>query len=320
MARPLRVEYPGAFYHVFTRGNDRRWIFRDNADRKRFFGLIAESAERWAVRVHAYALMDNHYHLLIEAKGGFLSAPIRQINGVYTQHYNRRYKTSGHLFHGRFKALIVDKDGYLLTLSRYIHQNPVRAKMVSAPEKYRWSSCRAFLGLEEPPQWLELGDTLGQFGESRQAQIDEYAKFLAAGSETEPMGRAVAQLALGSDAFVQDVKKKVAALKRRSREHSHREKWIERTPKEAVIKNACQLFGISQKELFGERWSHSLAKPVAMKYLRDSSRLTLEEIAKLFGIGYSGVSLRIKRLAEQARQSEDLRDKVAEMEDLLAEM
>lgn len=294
-------------------------FFRNDADRKHFLELIAEAARRWSVRVHAYVMLDNHYHLLIETGDGFLSAPIRYLNGVYTQHYNRRHKAVGHLFHGRFKALIVDRESYLLTLSRYIHQNPINAKMVSSPENYRWSSCRAFLAMEKAPPWLEIKDTLEQFGGSQAEQVQGYARFLASRDEKDPLQDAAGQLVLGSDAFLDDIKKRIATLKKGSREHSQRKELALRVPKEVVIQSACKIFKISPKELFGARWSHSMVKPVVMRYLRDCSRLTLEEIARLFGVGYGAVHLRVKRLAD-VETNDDLKNKIGELERLIGQM
>jgi len=141
MARPLRIEYPGAYYHVTARGNERKAIFRDVLDRKKFLVILSSSIEQFVVRLHAYVLMDNHYHLLVETPAGELSRAIRYLNGVYTQYINRRYRRVGHLFQGRYKAILIDKDSYLIELSRYIHLNPWRVRGGSRdPLRYRWSS------------------------------------------------------------------------------------------------------------------------------------------------------------------------------------
>ncbi|MEK7516220.1 MAG: transposase [Patescibacteria group bacterium] len=170
MSRALRLEYPGAFYHVLSRGNERKEIFRDNEDRFRFLDLLCEAAARWALSVHAYVLMTNHYHILLETKAGMLSLPMRHVNGVYTQFFNRKHKRPGHLFQGRFKALLVDKENYLLTLSRYIHQNPVKAGMVKSALDYPWSSYPAYMGIARTPAWLNTKDTLSEFGTNLDSQ------------------------------------------------------------------------------------------------------------------------------------------------------
>ena len=154
MARPLRVEYPGAVYHVFSRGVAKEPIFLDDKDRKRFLYVLETAVERFNFLIHAYCLMDNHYHLLIETPEANISRAIRHINGVYGQGFNRRYERVGPVFQGRFKACLIDKNAYLLEVSRYIVLNPVRAKLVEEPEAWRWSSFRAMVGKGSFPVWL----------------------------------------------------------------------------------------------------------------------------------------------------------------------
>ena len=142
MARPLRIEFPGALYHVTARGHARAAVFLDDDDRRRFLALLAETAERRGWTCHAYCLMDNHYHLLVETSSADLGRGMRQINGVYTQRFNRAHGRAGHVFQGRYKAILVEKQAYLLELSRYVVLNPVRAGMVAKPGDWMWSSYR----------------------------------------------------------------------------------------------------------------------------------------------------------------------------------
>src|SRR5256885_8146083 len=164
MARPLRIEYPGAYYHVSTRGNERKAIFRDDRDRERLLELLAGAVEHFHLRLQGYVLMSNHYHLLVETPRGGLSGALRYLNGVYTQAFNRRHRRVGHLFQGRYKAILVDKDAYLLELSRYIHLNPWRLIKSQNPFKYRWSSLNAYVGGVAVPKWLAVDEVLSQFG------------------------------------------------------------------------------------------------------------------------------------------------------------
>src|ERR1700693_1663537 len=156
MARPLRIEYRGAYYHVTSRGNERKAIFRDDADREKFIELVGRAVQDFALRLHGYVLMANHYHLLVETPGGGLSRALRYINGVYTQTFNRRHRRAGHLFQGRYKAIVVDKESYLLELSRYIHLNPWRVKRSQDPFRYRWSSLRAYVSGRPAARWLTV--------------------------------------------------------------------------------------------------------------------------------------------------------------------
>src|SRR6266571_8366879 len=170
MARPLRIEYEGAHYHVTSRGNERKAIFRDDTDREKFLELIGRAVEQFDIRVHAYVLMDNHYHLLIETPKAGLNRALRYLNGVYTQAFNRRHKRVGHLFQGRYKAILVEKDSYLLELSRYIHLNPVRImpwkgragrEQLRYLERYRWSSIGGYWGTGRKESWVSYDEVLG---------------------------------------------------------------------------------------------------------------------------------------------------------------
>jgi REP element-mobilizing transposase RayT len=155
MARPLRLEFPGATYHVTSRGDRREAIYRDDADRSVQLQIITAALARFDARVLAYCLMGNHYHLVLHTRQANLSRLMRQINGVYTQAFNRRHGLVGHLFQGRFKAILVDRDAYLMSLCRYVERNPVAAGLVWAPGEWAWSSYRAHAGLAEVPPWLD---------------------------------------------------------------------------------------------------------------------------------------------------------------------
>ena len=159
MARPLRIEFPGALYHVTSRGDRQEKIYREDDDRRGFLRILGQVAERFDARVLAYCLMGNHYHLVMQTRQANLSRCMRQLNGVYTQAFNRRHALTGHLFQGRFKAILVDRDSYLAALCRYVERNPVAAKLVRSCDQWEWSSFRAHIGATVAPSWLDL-DTL----------------------------------------------------------------------------------------------------------------------------------------------------------------
>ncbi len=208
MARPLRIEYPGAVYHITSRGNAKAAIFDDDSDRHLFLNLLAKVISRFNWLCHAYCLMTNHYHLLIETPEGNLSAGMRQLNGVYTQTFNRKHGRVGHLFQGRFKAILVDKDSYLLELCRYIVLNPVRSGTVRSPELYPWSSYAATVGDAPRPGFLHTDWTLANFSQSRHQARIAFRKFVAEGLKNPPSPWLALreQIALGSDNFVQKIK------------------------------------------------------------------------------------------------------------------
>ncbi len=186
MARPLRLEFAGALYHITARGNERRAIFLGNADDDRvaFLDTLGRTCERFNWICHAYCLMTNHYYLLIETPDANLSTGMRQLNGVYTQYVNRTHGRVGHLFQGRFKGILVEKDSYLLEFARYVVLNPVRAGLVSRPEEWPWSSYRATTGEQNASPFLETDWLLRAFADSRPQTVAGYRRFVAEGMTT----------------------------------------------------------------------------------------------------------------------------------------
>ncbi|MFH1405400.1 MAG: transposase [Patescibacteria group bacterium] len=203
MARPLRVEYPGALYHVISRGNGYQDIYRNDNDREKFLHWIANAVEIHNIICHAYCLMDNHYHLLIETPDANLSKAMRGINGNYTQSFNARHKTVGHLFQGRYKAFVIEKEMYLLEVARYIVLNPVRDKSVKHPREWRWSSYRYTAEGKEPPQWLHIDWILGYFGKNVKNAKKRYRQFIKDGFDADDPYNGISNgFLLGSPQFV----------------------------------------------------------------------------------------------------------------------
>jgi len=204
MSRPLRLEFPHALYHVTARGDRREAIYEDDADRRLFLDILGETATDFNWLVHSYCLMTNHYHLLVETPDGNLSAGMRQLNGVYTQRSNRRHGRVGHVFQGRYKAILVDRESYLLEVARYVVLNPVRAGMVKQPQDWPWSSYRATVALDDPPQWLAADALLAAFGTDRAQAVQRYAQFVAEGVKAPPLwDKLHGQVYLGDAGFVQ---------------------------------------------------------------------------------------------------------------------
>lgn len=184
MARPLRIEFDGALYHLTSRGNDRKAIFKGDSDRELFLNTLAQVTERFHWICHAYCLMSNHYHLVVETLDGNLSRGMRQLNGVYTQSFNRQHGRVGHLFQRRFKAIVVQKDSHFMEVCRYVVLNPVRAKMVAHPRQWRWSSYRATAGMAPAYGCLTVDEILSQFGQRKAATQEKYSEFVQAGIDT----------------------------------------------------------------------------------------------------------------------------------------
>lgn len=204
MARPLRIEYPGAVYHVTSRGNERKRIYRDSRDRLTFLNTLQHVNDRYHWICHAYCLMNNHYHLLIETPEGNLSIGMRQLNGVYTQLFNVTHERAGHLLQGRYKAILIQKDSHLLEVCRYVVLNPVRAGMVEKPEGWKWSSYLATAGRRRPHACLTTDWVLAQFGAERGKAEREYRQFVQSGIGQEPIWREVrGQVLLGEEDFLE---------------------------------------------------------------------------------------------------------------------
>ena len=204
MARPLRIEYDGAVYHVTSRGNERKNIFKDDEDRSLFLDTIKKVNEKHNWLCHAYCLMNNHYHLVIETPDGNLSKGMRQLNGVYTQAFNKRHDRVGHIFQGRYKAILVSKESHLLETCRYVVLNPVRAKATGTPEEWKWSSYRSTAGLEKPHPCLTIDWILGQFSTKRGFAGKKYREFVKAGIGESTIWTSVkGQIILGKEDFVE---------------------------------------------------------------------------------------------------------------------
>ena len=204
MSRPIRIEFPNALYHVTARGDRCEDIFEDDADRHAFLEILAQVVQQFNWLCYAWCLMDNHYHLLIQTPDANLSKGMRQLNGVYTQTSNRRHDRVGHLFQGRFKAILVDSDAYLMELARYVVLNPVRAGIIRKPEKWWWSSYRASMGLAPAQPFLAVDGLLSQFARRRAVARARYAKFVAEGIKApSPWQELKGQVFLGDERFVE---------------------------------------------------------------------------------------------------------------------
>ena len=251
MSRPLRLEFPGAIWHVTSRGNERRDIYRDDRDRRSFLALLAAvvAQRRWIL--HAYVLMRNHYHLLVETPETNLSRGVRTLSGDYAQSFNRRYRRAGHLFQGRFKGILVERESHLLELVRYVVLNPVRCHAVLTAGEYEWSSYRATAGLRRPEPWLEIAWTLGRFhASSIELAYEPYRRFVAdgRGARYNPWEQLVGQIYLGGEAFC-DRMQSLAASEPRHREIAKAQRYFVRPSFGAAITLIVDVFSESEKTL-----------------------------------------------------------------------
>ncbi len=272
MSRPLRIELAGGLYHVTSRGNRRENIYDNDEDRKEWLTILEKVCARFNWRCHAYCLMDNHYHFVIETAEGNLSKGMRQLNGVYTQYFNRQYNRVGHVFQGRYKAILVEKETYLLELSRYVVLNPVRAKMVGQAEDWPWSSYQAMLGKVEPYPWLEINWILGQFSDDRLKAVERYINFVREGVGLPPVWTDLKQqIYIGSDQFIESMLKKVG----------QGEKGVDDVP-------------LMQRRLvpktIEEYREQSNSRNESIRAAFSSGGYTMKQIGSYFGLHYTSVS------------------------------
>lgn len=309
MARPLRIEYPGAFYHVTARGNERKDIFRDERDKERFLAYLESSVVRYKGEIHAYCLMNNHYHLLLSTPAGNLSQIIRHINGAYTVFFNKRHHRFGHLFQGRYKAILVEADEYAGELSRYIHLNPVRAGLVKLPEEYPWTSYLNYIGEKKAPKWQTIEWLLRYFGRALEEAKKQYRVFVEARigvSEENPLKEAIASTILGSPDFVEEIKRKYLAGRERDRD----------VPAvAALIRQAPQRIAERVQLEFQDRPEH--ARKVAIYLSHRFSGLSLKEIGKHFGIKESAISQASRRFESALKENARLGKKVKRVREAL---
>ncbi len=288
MARQLRLQFPGAVYHVTSRGNARQDIFADDADRARFLDLLGREIEQHRWRCHAYCLMGNHYRLLIETPEANLSRGMGRLNMAYAQAFNRRHERVGHLFQGRFHAVVVEKDSHLLELCRYLVLNPVRAGMAAVPGDWPWSSYRATASGRGGPDWLTTGWTLQRFGGADARGRRAYRRFVGEGIEAaSPWDDLRGGAFLGGERFLRAMTERarreapdqIASAARRPDRPSAREIG-------AAVAKAARV----SPEAVLDRRANQATYRVAVYLLRRAANLPLAEVTALAGVSAPRVS------------------------------
>jgi len=264
MARAMRIEFPGAVYHITSRGNDRRDIFQDDNDRRRFLELLGEVARRFGWIVTAYTLMTNHFHLVIETPTPTLSRGMQWLNGSYAAWFNRQHGRWGHLLGDRFHAFLVEKESYYLELLRYVVLNPVRAKLVERPEQYVWSSYRATAGYEAAPDWLKVGEIAALFGEAEEWR-ENYKSYVdeKLTCEERLFDKVERQIYLGTEEWVASMRKLVES-KLRSDDHPRAQREVGRPKMAKIVDAVAAAFRISARDI---RESHGGAARMLAAWL-----------------------------------------------------
>ncbi len=345
MARPLRIERPGGWYHVTARGNERRPIYRDDRDRRRFCEVLGQAVENFGLVLHAYVLMDNHFHLLVETPGANLSRAMQWLNVSYSVWFNRRHERVGHLFQGRYKAIVVDPMGWGLELSRYIHLNPVRVGglgldkaargrsrmgVEGAPEavmvreriarlrRYRWSSYRTYIGLDKSPIWLRCDRVLQMVGgrpgnRQREAYREQVESAVRQGLAESPWERLTEQVVLGGAEFVRKIAQR---LRGDAREQTGLGRLQGRPMFSEVVRVVEGLKG-EKWERFRDRYG-DWGRDLVLYLGRKTCGLKLKELGEAAGgIDYVGVSAAVKRFEKRVRTDSALAPVVTQARRLL---
>ena len=313
MSRPLRIEFPGAVYHVMNRGLNRNSIFLENKDYELFGETLGQACRLFNVELYAYCLMPNHYHLLVSTPLGNISRFMRHLNGVYTQRFNRKYQCDGPLFRGRFKSILVQEDSYLLQVVRYIHKNPVKAKIVDRLNRFKWSSHNSYLGMKGLNCGLDTGFVLLHFSGTRKLAVERYKHFMAEPDDesTEKFYASKKQGSiLGSAEFIETIKKNYL-LDSPDIEVQEKRKICGEGLIQNIKQEVCRTFGVDEQELLhGRRGIRNIPRQAALLLSKELSGLTLAEIGPHFGLtSYRTVGTHCFRFQEQMDANKTLRSK-----------
>jgi putative transposase len=298
MARPLRIEFAGALYHVTSRGNERRAIFRRDQDRRMFLTLLGQVTKRFRWSVSAYVLMTNHFHIVIQTSDANLSRGMQWLNGTYAAWFNHRHKRAGHLFQGRFHAFLVDKDAYFRELLRYVVLNPVRGKMVERPENYAWSSYRATAGLELAPAWLDVASATAWLSVDQTAAQAAYRQFVLQkiGCNDRLWDKVTNAIYLGGEEWTKRMRKLVES-RPRSTDHPKEQRAVGRANLQAIVKTVADV-GKTSREVARSSRGGPLRRLIAWIGWNEGL-LTLRSIAAALRLRSEGHISNLIRRCEQ---------------------
>jgi REP-associated tyrosine transposase len=288
MARPLRIEFEGATYHVTSRGNRREQIVRDDHDRQRWLDWVERVVERYRWELFAFCLLDNHYHLFLSTPLPNLSAGMLTLNGSYTSYHNRRHRQVGHLFQGRYRAHLVETGQYFDALSRYIHLNPVRAGLCQRPDEWTWSSCPGYWRASLAKPWLAYDKVLAAFGDSDPKRRRQYRRFVEAGlSEPppSPLADAVHGFLLGGDAWIARIRHLLRESAPPQQAPAHRQ--VTRLPIAQIAAAVASHYAVSP-ECFSLRGTTHVARSVFAHLCRQDAQASLRELAPWLGLKSAG--------------------------------
>ncbi len=316
MSRPLRIEYPGAVYHVMNRGLNQNLTFLSNKDYEAFLTTLEEASRFFSVKFYSYCLMPNHYHILVCTPLGNISRFMRHLNGVYTQRFNQEHHRDGPLFRGRYKSILVQEDSYLIQVVRYIHKNPIKANMVERTSQFKWSSHKSYIDIQASATGLDKDFVLGYFSKNRKKSIDLYKRFMAEKGENDELEKFYSSKKsgsiLGDMEFLRQVKEKYI-FSDPSPEIEIQEKRRLRSEEviRSIKKEICRVFKVEGEHLLtGKRGVSNLPRQFALVLSKELSGLKLSAIGAHFGFSsYRTVGSQCLRFQERMKQDKALRKK-----------
>lgn len=314
MARSLRIEFPGAVYHVTSRGNARQDIVRDDSDREKWMDWLRRTVETYGWRLHAFALMRNHDHLFVETPEPNLSDGMQYLNGSYTSYFNRRHRRCGHLFQGRFKGCLIEEQGHFLEVSRYIHLNAVRAKAAVLPEQYPWSSYRGYQRASRTLAWVTYDRVLGEFGTQAGVARRRYAGFVRAGIESpprSPFADALEGMLLGSDRFVARIRR-LLDDRPTDRGVPQLEHLRQRPPVEEIVRVVAEHFKVDATSWQPGHRTDDASRAIAAYLARRRFGHPAGKVAK--ALGYRSASSVTRAVARVESGAEKLRRTTTKLE------
>ncbi len=317
MSRPLRIEYPGAWYHVMNRGRRSESIFSDRSDYLLFIDLLIETSEIFNVKVAAYCLMTNHYHLLLHTPDGNISRCMRHLNSVYTQRYNRTHGCDGQLFRGRYASILVSEDSHLLQLVRYIHNNPVKAGLVKDIPDYEWSSYRGYLSYAGKWNWLYKDYIFSMITPEKGGRLKSFIEFMKDDDPTE-VTRLFSLKKLpsifGPEHFITEIRERYY-LQKKNYEVPESRRLAPTS--EAILSAVCEYYGVTFNDLLTTRRGiFNEPRNIAVYLLRQIRGESLTSIGDRFHINaYSTVSSIIRRVSILKKDDRTIRKKINKIQD-----
>jgi REP element-mobilizing transposase RayT len=319
MARPWRIQYEGALYHVFSRGNNQQDIFVTDDDRYLFLDTVGQMSERFDIDVFAFVLMDNHYHLLLRTPKANLSRSMQWLGTTYTRRYNLKHFQTGHLFQGRYKSILVENDAYLMQLSYYIHNNPLRASIVKRLVDYRWSSYPAYAYNRSHPDWLDKSLILSQIsGESKHRQYREKSQKYS--SEHRRLGEDFRhELIYGSKKFVKKIKDRFMAGEP-DPDIPQQKRILKNTNPEKFINNACEILQCDFNRMKNSpriRESDKLNRDILLYLLWQCGKNTNSQIGDIFGLTHSAVSRRVAIIRKNIAENKAFKKQIEKIKSLI---